>query len=117
MQYPITTVFADISDHDVAVALNLAFETGSTSWVASPNGRRGDAPDSSWANPDLRVVVTTRNDGDADRPITQATIQLGLQQLADDYPSFFGDLAGDEDLDDDGADTLLQLIVFGEVRY
>lgn len=108
------TTTTTITSQQIADLMVTAIEGGSNYWCASIDND-GPYADPKTYERDFTWKVETHEDDPAE--LTPAKIEAGLQKLADEYPTFFHDLVGDDALDADGADVAFQLMLFGDVVY
>lgn len=117
----------EVTAQQVANLITGAIEGGSTDWCRkvirvssdAPTERPWYASPNVWAN-DFKVDVTFDNPEagptQVTKTITGVDIQRGLQKLADDYASHWGDILQDEG-DAFTDDAFFQCVVLGDITY
>jgi hypothetical protein len=121
MKYQVTIPF---TGQNVANEIIPAFEGGSNYWIESVERIQGPPklPEGAnwYENPAFWesdfIVAITEDDEKEPKLLTPASIQHGLQTMADKFPTHFADMIS-ENGDADTADVFLQCCLFGELVY
>ncbi len=121
-----------ISSRELSDLLVTAFEGGSNYWLQSAqltySSRTPRKSERWYGQPEIldgayRFEVgfddpkKPEGNGEGRKTIVPIDMQKAMQKFADEQPTFFHDLVGDEHLDADGADVFMQYLVLGEVVY
>ncbi len=125
-----TTVMC--SERDIADLLVTAFEGGSNYWIESIKSVRIDSTKDSirtyvdgeqypWyasfpLNKTGKVIIIAEDDTEAQRVLDRASIEKGLQLMAQKSPKHFADFI-DKSYDATTGDVFLQLALFREVVF
>jgi hypothetical protein len=113
------TSTTDITAHQIADLMTSAMEGGSGYWIASITPRYLKHEEYSSADaygPTMVPRTFKAEDDDNEYILDFEAIQKGLQVMADNFPTDFGDLRNDE-ADADTADIFLQCCLFGDLIY